>query len=107
MNNFKDDLINLEASNLLQEYSSKNLALVLIESSKNTKKDYIKSKIQGKNISKSLNFKKNKIEDIDFNKEVIIETNKELINLIKSKNLIDIRTPSFLNAKLELNKKYL
>ena len=105
MNNFKDDLINLEASNLLQEYSSKNLALVLIESSKNTKKVYIKSKIQGKNISKSLNFKKNKIEDIDFNKEVIIETNKELINLIKSKNLIDIRTPSFLNAKLELNKK--
>ena len=30
---------------------------------------------------------------------------KELINLVKSKNLIDIRTPSFLIAKLDLGKK--
>ena len=30
---------------------------------------------------------------------------KELTNLVKSKNLIDIRTPSFLNVKFELNKK--
>ena len=29
----------------------------------------------------------------------------ELINLVKSKNLIDIRTPSFLNVQLNLNKK--
>ena len=28
-----------------------------------------------------------------------------MINIVKSKNLIDIRTPFFLNAKLELNKK--
>ena len=28
-----------------------------------------------------------------------------MIDLIKSKNLIDIRTPSFLNVKLEFNKK--
>ena len=27
-----------------------------------------------------------------------------MIDLVKSKNLIDIRTPSFLNVKLELNK---
>ena len=30
---------------------------------------------------------------------------KELIDLVKSKNLIDIRTPSFLNVRLNLNKK--
>ena len=30
---------------------------------------------------------------------------KELINLIKSQNLIDVRIPSFLNAKLIINKK--
>ena len=37
--------------------------------------------------------------------EIITVTKKELINLVKSENLIDIRTPSFLNAKLDLNKK--
>ena len=34
----------------------------------------------------------------------IIEIKKELINLIKSKNLIDVRTPFFLNTKLDINK---
>ena len=38
-------------------------------------------------------------------KKIIIETKKELIDLVKSKNLIDIRTPSFLNVKLDINKK--
>mgnify|MGYP007000257164 CR=1 len=36
---------------------------------------------------------------------IIIETKKELIDLVKSKNLIDIRTPSFINVKLDINKK--
>ena len=80
------------------------MALVFIADNKNMKKVYIKSKIQGKNISKSLNFKKQSFNDKEFNIKIIIETKKELINLIKSKNLIDIRTPSFLNAKLEINK---
>ena len=52
-----------------------------------------------KKISKNLTFK-NKIKE-----NVIIETKQELINLVKSENLIDIRTPSFLNVKFELNRK--
>ena len=34
-----------------------------------------------------------------------MKSKKELINLVKSENLIDIRTPSFLNVKFDLNKK--
>ena len=30
---------------------------------------------------------------------------EELENLVKLENMIDIRTPSFLNAKLDLNKQ--
>ena len=37
-------------------------------------------------------------------KGLIIETKKEMINLIKAKNVIDIRTPFFLNVKLNLDK---
>ena len=56
------------------------------------------------NFSKSLKLKKELITT-KFYEKIIIKTNKELINLIKSKNLIDVRTPFFLNAKFNLNKK--
>ena len=35
----------------------------------------------------------------------LLPKQKELIDLVKSKNLIDVRTPSFLNIKLSVNKK--
>jgi len=99
-------LINLNVENLLQEYSNKNLALILIEDNKiNNEKIYIKILVQGKKISKSLNIKKKNLETIEFYEKIITETKKEIIDLIKSKNLIDIRTPLFLNAKLKLNKQ--
>ena len=65
---------------------------------------YIKRIIQGKDISKNINFKKQNLSSESFYDKAIIQSKKELINLIKSKNLIDIRTPSFLNAKLNINK---
>ena len=34
----------------------------------------------------------------------LFKIKKEIINLIKSQNLIDIRTPSFLNTKFKINK---
>ena len=81
------------------------MALILIEESKsNNKKIYIKSIIQEKKISKNLDYKKQDLSPNDFYQQVIVESKKELINLVKSKNLIDIRTPSFLNAKLDINK---
>ena len=106
INNNRNELIDLNIDYLFKEYPDKNLALILIEEDKTDfKKIYIKSKIQGKIISKSLNLNKKNIEKADIYKKIIIDTKKELINLVKSKNLIDVRTPSFLNVKLDLNKK--
>ena len=106
INENRSNLINLKVNDLFQEYPNKNLAIILIEKIKsNNKKVYIKAKIQKKNISKSLNFKRQDLELEKFNQKIIVELKKELINLIKSANLIDIRTPSFLNVKLDLNKK--
>ena len=105
INSNKNNLISLEMEKIFQEYPEKNLAIIFIESNENkSDKIYIKTRIQGKNISKSINSKKNLILD-NYYKNTITEIKKELINLVKSKNLIDIRTPSFLNVKLNLNKK--
>ena len=104
INNNKHNLISLELNNLFKEYSKKNLALILIEDNDTSNDIYIKSKIQNKIISKSIKLKKQNLNDNIFKEKIITETKKELADLIKSKNLIDIRTPSFLNVKLNLNE---
>ena len=105
INDYKNNLININISDLFKEYSNKNSAIIFIENNKTNKKIYIKAIIQGKKISKNLDLKSKKITIENFYKTVISETKKELTNLVKSKNLIDIRTPSFLNVKFELNKR--
>ena len=106
INEQRSNLIDLEIDKLFKEYSIKNLALILIEdNTASSERVYIKTKIQGKNISKSLELKRKNLSTNKFYEKIIIETKKELVDLIKSKNLIDVRTPSFLNIKLNVNKK--
>ena len=101
----KNNLLELELSNLLEEYSSKNLAVVLIEDDILKKeKIYFKTKILGKNIVKNLILEKGNLSKEKFYEKIIIEVKKELINIIKSQNLIDISIPSFLNAQFDINK---
>ena len=105
INFFKENLINLEVVNIFQEYLNKNIALILIDDNKsNNGKVFIKTLIQGKKISKSFNLKKNNLNTNMFYNEIIINTKKQLIDLVKSKNLVDVSTPFFLNVKLNLNR---
>ncbi len=106
INKNKNNLFNLDIKKLFEEYTNKNLALVLIEdNNEKIEKIYIKTFLQGKNISKSLEIKNNKLIKNKFYENIIINTKKELIDLVKSENLIDIRTPSFLNVRFNTNKK--
>ena len=106
INQSRDDLLQLELNSLFKEYVNQNISLVLIDKKDITeKKIYLKAAIHNKFISKSLTVKKNDLEKIELNEKVIFEIKKEIINLIKSQNLIDISTPSFLNVKLDLSQK--
>jgi len=106
INDNRSSLISLNIIELFQEYSNKNLALILIEDSKNSnEKIYINTIIQDKKISKSLDIKKQNLSSFEFYEKIITETKKELINLVKFNNLIDIRTPSFLNTRLKIYNK--
>ncbi|MDB2353468.1 hypothetical protein N9V55_01805 [Candidatus Pelagibacter bacterium] len=106
INDNRDSLISLNIIELFQEYSNKNLALILIEDSETSnEKIYINTIIQDKKISKSLDLKKQNLSSFEFYEKIITETKKELINLVKSNNLIDIRTPSFLNMRLKIYNK--
>ena len=106
INQSRDDLLQLELNSLFKEYVNQNISLVLIDKKDTTeKKIYLQAAIHNKFISKSLTVKKNDLEKIELNEKVIFEIKKEIINLIKSQNLIDISTPSFLNVKLDLSQK--
>ena len=106
VNKSKGNLEDLNLVNLFNEYSNKNLGIVLItENNSKIKKVYLKTNILGKKINKSLEIKNYKLEKNELHEKIIIDIKNELVNIVKSQNLIDIRTPSFLNAKFKINKK--
>ena len=102
----KDNLLNLKLSDIFAEYERNNLAIVIIEE-KNVEEEkiYFKTKILEKNIIKNIDIKRLDLNEEEFYKKIIINIKQEIINLVKSQNLIDIRAPSFLNVEFNINKK--
>ena len=58
-----------------------------------------------KNIDKTISIKREDPKEEIFYLNLIDRVSKEIINIIKSQNLIDVRTPSFLNARLTISKR--
>ena len=105
INKNRSNLLNIELNNFFEEYTKKNLALVLIEDTNSSQeKIYFKIKILNKNIVKNIIIKKANLDQEKFYEKIITEIRKEIINIVKSQNLIDIRIPSFLNVNLDINK---
>ena len=106
INKNRNNLLNIQNKIIFSELKNKNTALIIIEDSKDkNKRAYLNVNIQGKNISKSLIFQNSDLSLQELNKKIILEIKRELINLIKLENLIDIGTPSFINVKLNINRK--
>ena len=101
----KNNLFDVEINTLFLEYSKKNQALLLIDDKNGiVEKIFLRANISGKKINKNLFIKNNFQEKAKNYREIIQRTRNEIIDLVKSQNLIDIKTPSFLNIKLILNK---
>ena len=105
INKYRNNLFDLKLDLLFGEYSDKNIAIIFIEESLNYEENiYLKTRIQNKIVSKNFKLKKNDHEKIKFYQKIILEVKDEIINLVKSQNLIDISTPSFLNVRLNFEK---
>ena len=106
VNNLRENLLDLNLKRIFVEYQDKNKALVLIENKDiNLQRVYLKAQIENKTISKNFLIKKEKLDQNKFREKIILAIKDEIINLVKTQNLIDIRTPSFLNVKFNFNKK--
>tara|TARA_A100001015_G_scaffold318527_1_gene438676 strand:+ start:558 stop:1607 length:1050 start_codon:yes stop_codon:yes gene_type:complete len=102
----KENLLDLELNSLFAEYPKKNIALIIIDNNNPKEgKVYLKMKIMSKNIDKTISIKREDPKEEIFYLNLIDRVSKEIINIIKSQNLIDVRTPSFLNARLTISKR--
>ena len=102
----KDNILDISLKNLFPEYEKNNLAFVIIDySNQQNVKIYLKTNILGKSFNKNLNIKNKDLNLTQLTEKIVLGVSKELINLVKSKNLIDVRTPSFINTKLLINRK--
>ena len=106
INSNKNNFLSLSLNDFFQEYTNKNLALIFIEET-NSKNEriFLKMKILGKNINKNLLIKKENLNKDEFNSKIIETVKKEIKKIVKTENLIDVRTPSFLNTKIRIDKK--
>ena len=102
----KDNLYELDIVEFFREHQDDNIIFAIIEIKDNSSKIFLKTRIQGKKITKNLYLKKKEeINNEEFYKKIIIDMNDLITDLIKTQNLIDVRTPSFLNVKINLTKK--
>ena len=81
------------------------MAFITIDIDENIAKVILSTKIEEKQLNKNLLVDKSNLSEEQFNEKIIFEIKKVLKDLIKSQNLIDVRTPSFLNVKIKLNNK--
>ena len=102
---YENNIYRLNISDFFKEYNVDNLVFASIEIEDNFAKIYLNTIIQGKKINKNLLIKQNDLNQINFYKKIIKITKNKTKDLIKSQNLIDVRTPSFLNVRIKLEKE--
>ena len=62
-------------------------------------------KILGKNIIKNIAVERFELNEKKFYEKIITEIKKEITNIVKLQNLIDVRAPSFLNVEFKISNK--
>jgi len=106
INSKKGNIYNLKISDFFKEYETDNIVFANIEINKNTAEVFLNTRIEGKKINKNISIdKKDNFNNKEFYNKIILEINNLIKDLIKSQNLIDVRTPSFLNVEIKLNNK--
>jgi len=102
---YKDNIFDLDISEFFKEYNADNMAFVIIEIEDNVAKIFLNTIIQGKKLKKTLTVDNINLTQEKFNNKIIVEIKNLIKDLIKSQNLIDVRTPSFLNVEIDLKNK--
>ena len=106
INSNKKNIYKLKVADFFKEYEDDNIVFANIEIIEDTAEVFLNTRIGGKKINKNLSIiKKENFNEKFFYRDIILRINVVIKDLIKSQNLIDVKTPSFLNVEIQLNKK--
>jgi hypothetical protein len=98
INNLED----VEILDLIKDYESDNYSFFVVNESDNKVNILLKCLISKKLITRNfIIIKDNKNEDAIYEK-IIYEVKRQILEIIKSQNIIDLKVPSFLNITLDL-----
>ena len=98
---------NLEETNLIDIFDKdkeKDNLLIIIDYNKQKTKIFLKGIISSKKIVKNLSFENKTEKKIDY-PNILKFLKKEILELVKSQNIIDIGAPAFLNINLALKNQ--
>jgi hypothetical protein len=102
----KNNIYNLDISEFFKEYETDSIVFINIQIKDVSAEVFLNTRIDNKKINKNLLIvNKLSLKKKDFYDKIITEVDNVIQDLIKSQNLIDVRTPSFLNVEIKLNKK--
>ncbi len=102
--NNKNNIFNLDLADFFKEYQNENKVFAIIQMNDDKAKIFLNCIISGKKLNKNLLIKREGKKKEIFYDDIIQEIKNTLKDMMKSQNLIDVRTPSFLNVKLKLEK---
>ena len=97
-----NNLESLDLSKLFDEYKNKDNLFIVINYGKKNTKVFLKGYISSKMIIKNINLKDKNILEYQ---NILIALKKEIFEIIKSQNIVDVSRPSFLNLGLKINRE--
>ena len=104
INSNKNNLENIDL-NLLKNYEIQNCIYLVINYEKNLTNIYLKANIFNNKLIKNINIKNLEMNETEKMKNIKFILKEQIKEIWKKENLIDVRTPSFLNSKLNLQSK--
>ena len=100
----QDNLETINLNDIFDNDAEKDNLLIIINYSNQKINFFIKGSISSKKIIKNLTLTDKTVEKIEYN-NILFFLKKEIFELVKSQNIINISAPSFLNINLFLKKQ--
>tara|TARA_B100001093_G_scaffold45606_1_gene38768 strand:- start:1361 stop:2413 length:1053 start_codon:yes stop_codon:yes gene_type:complete len=100
----QDNLASIELNKIFDDSIDKDNLFIIIDYNNKLTKIFLTGSISKKKITKNLSLANSQEEKITYI-EILSFLKNQIKEIIKSQNIIDINTPSFLNIKLNLKNK--
>ena len=103
--NKSNEVESINVSEIIDDYKIANKFFIIIFENNANFSFFLRGSIDGKKVVKNFKYiKSNSNKDLLY-KDIINQAKGNILEILKSKNLIDIKTPSFLNLELSIKNK--